>query len=100
MWGHTATFQLSSFKTINKRMPTAHQNLREFFVNFGKTSKNSNLRQVGVSPFPLGERAHTHLAFLSFSSYLMAEAMALGICKSLGYQSKWQFEVYLREDTY
>ena len=31
------------------------------------------------------------------SSYLMAEAMALGICKSLGYQSKWQFEVYLQE---
>lgn len=28
------------------------------------------------------------------TSYLMAEALALGICKKLGYQSKWRFQVF------
>lgn len=31
------------------------------------------------------------------ASYLMAEALALGICKGLGYQPKWRFEVYKLE---
>ncbi len=31
------------------------------------------------------------------TSYLMAEALALGICKGLGYEPKWRFEVYLKE---
>jgi len=28
------------------------------------------------------------------ASFLMAEALALGICKNLGFQTKWRFEVY------
>lgn len=57
-------------------------------IEFRRCGLSTALRHVALND-AISKGCHTG------ASYLMSEAMALGICKRLGYEPKWYFNVFL-----
>ncbi len=86
-------------KKDGKVISTLTTLIDEQVVSFWNGATEEPFRRQGIST-ALRKLALNHAISKGChtgTSYLMAEALALGICKGLGYQPKWRFEVYLKE---